>query len=156
MKAVSALVGALAFSLCLAAHAQNPSPPAGALETAAAAESGDLASIMAQQQERHTKLWFAGRAGNWPLASYELDALGDGFDQVNNLFGGDMVDKVVGGPMKALEKLIAEKNQAGFAAAFDALTAGCNNCHHMLDHAFILIQRPTLQPYSDQSFAPQK
>jgi hypothetical protein len=40
--------------------------------------------------------------------------------------------------------------------AFDSLSAGCNNCHHTLDHAFIVIQRPSLLPYSDQAFQPQK
>ena len=43
---------------------------------------------MALQQLRHIKLWFAGRAGNWPLADYEIDELKDGFDDVNKLIGG--------------------------------------------------------------------
>jgi hypothetical protein len=36
------------------------------------------------------------------------------------------------------------------------LTAGCNGCHHTLDHGFIAIQRPNLWPYANQDFAPQK
>ena len=111
---------------------------------------------MTLQQLRHIKLWFAGQAGNWPLADYEIGELGEGFDDVNKLLGGDTVDKQVGAPMKALEKIVENKDHAGFAAAFDSLSAGCNSCHHLLDHAFIAIQRPTLLPYSDQSFAPHK
>ena len=115
-----------------------------------------LGEIMTLQQLRHIKLWFAGRAGNWLLADYEVDELGEGFDDVNKLLGGDTVDKMVGGPMKELQKAIDDKNSAAFTAAFDRLTAGCNSCHHTLDHGFIAIQRPTSLPYSNQNFAPQK
>jgi cytochrome c556 len=115
-----------------------------------------LGEIMTLQQLRHIKLWFAGRAGNWPLADYEVGELGEGFDDVNKLLGGDTVDKMVGGPMKELQKAIDDKNSAAFTAAFDHLTAGCNSCHHTLDHGFIAIQRPASLPYSNQNFAPQK
>jgi hypothetical protein len=115
-----------------------------------------LGEIMTLQQLRHIKLWFAGRAGNWPLADYEVGELGEGFDDVNKLIGGDTVDKMVGGPMKELQKAIDDKNSAAFTTAFDHLTAGCNSCHHTLDHGFIAIQRPTSLPYSNQNFAPQK
>ena len=111
---------------------------------------------MALQQMRHIKLWFAGHAANWPLADYEIGELNEGFDDVNKLLGGDTVEKHVGGPIKALEKIIADKNRAAFPAAFDNLSAGCNSCHHSLDHGFIVIQRPTSLPYSNQSFSVQQ
>ena len=115
-----------------------------------------IGDIMAQQQERHIKLWFAGRAANWPLADYELDKLKGGFDDVNKQIGGDTIEKAVGASLTALEKAIETKDKDSFARAFDQLTAGCNGCHRTLDHAFIQIQRPNLLPYSNQSFAPQK
>jgi len=43
-----------------------------------------------------------------------------------------------------------------FIAAYDSLSAGCNACHHALDHGFIAIQRPNMLPYSNQNFVPQK
>jgi hypothetical protein len=141
------------------ADAQNPStPPAPTVPQQAAnvADVPGLGEIMTLQQLRHIKLWFAGHAGNWPLADYEIGELGEGFDDVNKLLGGDTVEKMVGAPMKALQKEVDDKDSAAFAAAFDQLSAGCNSCHHTLDHAFISIKRPTVLPYSDQSFAPQK
>ena len=60
----------------------------------------------------------------------------------------------VGAPLAALQKAVDDKDREAFAAAFDQLSAGCNSCHHTLDHAFIVIQRPTSLPYSNQSFAP--
>ena len=115
-----------------------------------------ISEIMAQQQMRHIKLWFAGSSGNWPLADYELDALKDGFEDVNQQFGGDAVEKAVGAPLSALDKAVEAKDRAGFVAAYDKLTAGCNSCHRSLDHPFIVIQRPTSLPYSDQFFATRK
>ena len=139
---------AAATLLGAAASAQNPPLPADAAANTAAG----LTEIMILQQMRHIKLWFAGRAGNWPLADYEVGELSDGFDDVNKLLGGDTVDAMVGAPIKALQKAIEDKNRTAFMTAFDSLSAGCNNCHHSLDHPFIVIQRPAVQPYSDQSF----
>jgi hypothetical protein len=145
--------GAMAAAMLLgvAASAQNAAVPAGK-----ATDVPGLGEIMTLQQLRHIKLWFAGRAGNWPLADYEVGELNEGFEDVNKLLGGDTVEKMVGAPIKALQKAIEDKNRAAFTAAFDSLSAGCNNCHHTLDHAFIAIARPTVLPYSDQVFAPQK
>jgi hypothetical protein len=131
-------------------------PPAHAEDAAAEPYEPNIGDIMAHQQERHIKLWFAGQGGNWPLADYEIGKLKDGFDDVNRQIGGDTVEKAVGGPVAALEKAIESKDRGSFTRAFDQLTAGCNSCHHTLDHAFIAIQRPNSQPYTNQSFAPQK
>jgi len=142
------------------AHAQDAATSPGfTRNTPEAANPTDvpgLGEIMTLQQLRHIKLWFAGRAGNWPLADYEVDELNEGFEDVAKLLGGDTVDKMVGAPIKALQKAVDEKNRAAFISAYDGLTAGCNNCHRTLDHAFIAIQRPAALPYSDQNFAPQK
>ena len=126
------------------------------VSSAEEANDANIGDIMASQQERHLKLWFAGRAGNWPLADYEIGKLKDGFDDIDKLMGGDTVGKAVGAPTAALEKAIESKDKDSFTRAFDQLTAGCNSCHHTLDHAFIVIQRPTVLPYSNQFFAPQK
>jgi hypothetical protein len=151
--AVAALIG-MAFLGAAAAHAQQTDKTAAPPE----ADTGGpgLGEIMTLQQLRHIKLWFAGRAGNWPLADYELGELNEGFEDVGKLLGGDIVDKNVGAALQDLQKIVDAKNAGAFAAAYDRVSAGCNNCHRALDHSFIAIQRPTLLPYSDQNFAPQK
>jgi hypothetical protein len=155
MKLIFAgLIGAVMLATA-AANAQDADKVMPMQEASAPMVPG-LGEIMTLQQLRHLKLWFAGHAGNWPLADYEMGELNEGFENVNKLLGGDTVDKAVGAPMQALQKAIDDKNRAAFPAAFDALTAGCNSCHHTLDHAFIAIQRPTSLPYSNQNFAPQK
>lgn len=136
------------------ANAQQGSKPAAA--PPAEMEFPGLGEIMSLQQMRHIKLWFAGHAANWPLADYEIGELKEGFEDVTKLTGGDIVQQHIGKPMSALEKAIDAKDRAAFDAAFDQLSAGCNACHHTLDHAFIVIQRPASLPYSDQLFTPPK
>jgi hypothetical protein len=114
----------------------------------------NIGDIMTQQQTRHIKLWFAGRSGNWPLADYEIDKLKDGFEDVNKLIGGDTVEKAVGAAIAALEKALDAKDRDAFTRGFDQLSAGCNSCHRTLDHAFIVIGRPTSLPFTNQRFAP--
>src|SRR5271155_6262818 len=138
------------------ASAQDAPKPGAAPQAAAEPSLPGLGEIMSLQQMRHIKLWFSGHGGNWPLADYEIGELKEGFEDVEKLLGGDIVEQHVGAPIAALEKAIAGKSRGAFDAAFDKLSAGCNACHRMLDHGFIAIQRPTSLPYSDQSFAPRK
>jgi len=154
MKPIFSILFAAVLLATLRASAHEASTPQAATPGPASEpyEPG-LGEIMALQQMRHIKLWFAGSAGNWPLADYEIDELKDGFADVNQRLGGDTVEKAVGAQIAALEKAVEAKDRAAFASAFDKLTADCNSCHHTLDHAFIVIQRPTSLPYSNQSFA---
>jgi hypothetical protein len=122
-----------------------------------------LGEIMSLQQMRHAKLWFAGSAGNWELAAYELDELKEGFDDVLSyapVHDGvpltPMVRTITGQNIPAIAKAIAVHDGGTFAAAFDALTAGCNACHQAARHGFIVIQRPTGLPYTNQNFAPTR
>jgi hypothetical protein len=154
MKLGVAAVIAAALLAPGSAFAQDTAKPAA--EAASPPDPPGLGEIMTLQQLRHIKLWFAGHGGNWPLADYELDELGEGFDDIGKIVGSDLVDKQVGAPVKALEKAVEDKSRTAFDAAFDQLSAGCNSCHRSLDRKFIVIQRPTSLPYSNQNFAPQK
>lgn len=160
MKMSVKVVVAAVSAVLLGAVAAGAQENSGAQQPAAAPPDEpyqpSLSEIMAHQQERHIKLWFAGHAGNWPLADYEVGELHDGFDDVGKMLGVDIVKQHVGAPLAALQKAVDGKNSAAFAAAYDGLSAGCNACHHALDHAFIAIARPTELPYGDQNFVPQK
>jgi hypothetical protein len=158
MKPIVVVVVAAAMLVPQAMRAQDkPAPPASAAAMPAEEPyQPGLGEIMALQQMRHIKLWFAGNAANWPLADYEMDELGEGFDDVKKLLGDDIVNQHVGKPLEALQKAIDGKDRKAFVAGFDNLTAGCNACHKSLDHAFISIQRPNMLPYSNQNFTPQK
>jgi hypothetical protein len=118
-----------------------------------------LGEIMSLTQMRHIKLWFAGEAGNWPLAAYELDELQEGFDdaaRLNPTHDGVpiavLVRDLTTEPLQQLSTAISAEDPVAFAAAFDSLSAVCNECHRAARHAFNVVQRPTSNPYSDQVF----
>ena len=164
--AIAAIVALAAAVVLPAAHGQpmhthDPGEKPGA---AMKAYSPGLGEIMALQQMRHSKLWFAGRAGNWELAGYELDELKEGFEDVAKLFPTvndvslpQAISAITAVQLPDLGMSISARDRARFAVAFDKMTATCNACHQSTRHAFIVIQRPTALPYTNQSFtsAPQ-
>ena len=63
----------MALAACNMQPAQAPAAAPAAAPPAAPAEPAyipGLGEIMTLNQMRHTKLWFAGQAGNWGLAAY--------------------------------------------------------------------------------------
>lgn len=121
-----------------------------------------LGELMSLQQMRHAKLWFAGEAGNWKLARYELDELKEGFDDVMRLHPthkdspvpiSEVVPRIMSEPQSDLGKAVDAKDRARFGKAYDALTAGCNSCHQATNFGFNVVRRPAVNPYPNQSFA---
>jgi len=128
------------------------------------AYSPELGELMTFQQMRHTKLWLAGQAGNWPLAAYEIDELGEGFDAVmkfhpthdgSPVAPKDAIPRMVTQPLADLKAAVARGDREAFEQTFDALTAGCNNCHQATNYGFNRVQRPDRNPYPNQVFEPQ-
>jgi hypothetical protein len=124
-----------------------------------------LGELMSLQQMRHVKLWFAGEAGNWKLAAYEVDELNEGFDDIVRLHPThkdspvpipEAVAKIVREPLSEAGKAIAAMDKARFAKAFDAVTEACNSCHRATNFSFNVVRRPASNPYVNQSFAPPK
>jgi hypothetical protein len=146
----------LAVSLC-ACRAGEPRA------AAAPAYVPGLGEIMAANQMRHIKLWYAGEAGNWELASYEVDELEEGFADAVRFHPQhegaprpltQLVPEFTGGPVAALRAAIRDRSEPKFEAAFDALSEGCNGCHRAAGFGFNVVARPTFNPYTNQRFAP--
>ena len=121
-----------------------------------------LGEIMSLQQMRHAKLWLAGQAENWELAAYELDELGEGFDDVvkfhpthkdSPVAPKDAIPRIVTQPLKEVRAAVEKKDPHAFSEAFGALTASCNSCHQATNFGFNRVQIPTSNPYSNQVFA---
>src|SRR5512146_1212403 len=138
-------------------------PPASAAGGASAgapeAYVPGLGEIMTLQQMRHAKLWLAGQAGNWELADYELDELGEGFDDVvkfhpthkdSPVAPKDAIPKMIPQPLADLRAAVEKKDVNAFGAAYDSLTEACNNCHKATNFGFNRVQRPTGNPFLNQ------
>lgn len=120
-----------------------------------------VGEIMTLNQARHIKLWYAGEAQNWPLATYEIDELEEGFADVSRFHSAypgaprplsDLVRELVAMPLRQLRTAVVERAGSSFVVAYDALTDACNACHEATEHSFNVITRPTSNPYSDQRF----
>jgi hypothetical protein len=120
-----------------------------------------LGEIMTLTQMRHAKLWFAGQAANWSLASYELDELHEGLDDAATFHPTHkdaplpipaLIAKIMTDPLQQLEKAIKAHDGNAFNQAFDAATEACNACHRATNFGFNLVTRPSANPYSNQTF----
>ena len=139
-----------------------PAPARTPTPTPLPAWTPGLGELMSLQQMRHVKLWFAGEAGNWKLAQYELDELKEGFDDVVRLHPthkdaplpvSEIVPKIMGEPLANLGQAVVARDRARFTKAYDALTVGCNSCHEATNFGFNVVRRPAVNPYPNQSFA---
>jgi hypothetical protein len=124
-----------------------------------------LGELMTFNQMRHAKLWFAGEAGNWPLAAYEVDELREGFDDVVRYHPTHkdaplpislLVPKIISEPLAAVGKAVQDRNREEFVRAYDALTDACNRCHQATNFGFNVVKRPATNPFPNQSFAPER
>ena len=117
-----------------------------------------LGDIMGKIQLRHIKLWFAGKARNWELATYEVDEIKASLETAADLYRGIPVELVTNtaDPIQAIRDAIAAKDGAAFAKGYSDLTVACNACHQGIRRGFIVIQVPTASPFTDQSFSPPK
>ena len=123
-----------------------------------------LGELMSLQQMRHDKLWRAGQEQNWPLAAYELDELGEGFDDVvrfhpthkdSPLALSEIVPKIMGEPLRTAHDAIDAKDPRAFAEAYDRLTEACNSCHQATNFGINVVRRPADAGwYANQDFAP--
>ena len=169
----TSLVVATAWGVTLMACARPaPAPSAAAAATTTPAKPPaveafvpGLGEFMALQQMRHTKLWFAGQAKNWPLAAYEIEELAEGFGDVIKwhpthkdapIAVKDAIPIMMNAPLDDLRQAVTKQDATAFAAAYDTLTTNCNNCHEATNVGFTRIQRPAANPYANQAFDPVK
>jgi hypothetical protein len=122
-----------------------------------------LGDIMLANQARHAKLWFAGQAENWPLASYELDELEEGFEEVveyhptheeSPVSLAETLPPLMKQPIADLRSAIGAQSPSKFAPAFDSLTRACNACHQATNYSFNVITRPASNWFVNQDFTP--
>ncbi len=110
---------------------------------------------MAQLQ--HLKLWYAGKAGNWDLAAYELRQLTNSLAEAAIFYPAIPVTNVttMKEPLLSIADAITAGDDRKFAVSMRVLTDGCNACHNSMGRGFIAIAVPTGgQPPANQIFSP--
>lgn len=88
-------------------------------------------------------MYFAAKGGNWALANYMGDVMGDYMEpskisSPKNYPAWDSFQNTYLGDDSALRKAINSKNMSAFETAYnDTMNKGCNPCHSGLGFRFI-------------------
>lgn len=117
-----------------------------------------LGEFMSGIQVHHAKLWFAGNAGNWKLADFEIGEIKESLDDVEK-YCTDRPEisslPMIRPAIDSLGKAIGAQNPAAFKTSFVLLTNTCNNCHRATKHEFNVIKVPDTPPITNQVFNKQ-
>jgi hypothetical protein len=161
MRYRAVLIAVALLALCASVFAQTAPPQEPAAPVPYVLTMGDMMNTLIQP--RHAKLGLAGHAENWPLAGYALVEIRQAFAGIvkaqpkfHGFPVGELVDAALGQPLTAVEAAIRQKDPQKFAAAYDALTQGCNACHVELDHPFVVIKTPDASAFPNQDFGAQR
>ncbi len=92
---------------------------------------------------RYGELHFAGQDENWELALHQIE-------EIREVMELSLVRRpkyaqaapLLTEPLAAVETAAEAGDLGSFTAAFSRLTAACNTCHLMTDHAFVHVAPP--------------
>ena len=122
-----------------------------------------LGEYMSGIQLHISKLWFAARASNWGLASYELNELGEAVDGAEALHAirdsvniTSVLQSVHNTQLDLLKQSISSKQQKAFQEAYTQTLEACNGCHRSAGYSFIHIVPPAAPPVTNQRWEPEK
>lgn len=114
-----------------------------------------LGEFMVSIQLHHSKLWFAGKNGNWELANFELGEIRESLDDINH-YNKDRPEiknlPMIYSPLDSLKSAVTNKDPAAFKRNYIFLTNTCNSCHLSTNHGFNKIKIPDTPPVTDQLF----
>ncbi|HRH61072.1 MAG TPA: hypothetical protein PL045_10910 [Chitinophagaceae bacterium] len=114
-----------------------------------------LGEFMSSIQVHHEKLWFAGQAGNWRLADFEINEIAEALNNIQQ-YNADRPEApktaMLLPVIDSVKTAIEQKDNLNFTTSFVRLTNTCNNCHREVDYDFNTILIPTTPPFSNQSF----
>jgi hypothetical protein len=157
-----AFAGLATFAGRTAAQQQPDEPnPADAAPQPFNPQTAALMNMLIQP--RHAKLGIAGKAENWPLASYSFKQLQQSFGVVaratpryKGLPVGELIDAALKQPFAVLDFAIKAGDSRQFNESYARVTAGCNACHTTTDNPFIVIKVPDSSSFPNQEFEPGK
>ena len=114
-----------------------------------------LGEFMSGIQVHHAKLWFAGEAQNWPLATFEINEIKEALESIKE-FNADRPEvksiEMMDPAMDSITYAVQKKDVQLFKNRYVLLTSTCNSCHNKTNHQFNVIKIPDAPPFSNQEF----
>jgi len=124
------------------------------------ASAPGVGEVMSGIQLHFSKLYFAGQAGNWKLADFELDEITENLDNAaalrpeeNGVKLGGVVDAFKQSQLTELKRAVDNHDAEGFRKQYLESMAVCNSCHASTGRPFIVITTPTAPPVTNQRWA---
>jgi cytochrome c553 len=124
-----------------------------------------LGTVMIEYNVRFGNAWWAGQAGNWDMATYQLNEMTEiqEVGETTRPARADALKKFEDENLTPLINAAKAKNQAQFNDAYDKAITGCNRCHGEQKDAagntfrFVSIMRPASQsPFSNVDWKGQQ
>lgn len=119
----------------------------------------DLMTMLVQP--RHIRLYYAGQAGNWPLAAFQANELRSSLARIGrtipnyrNINVDTAVASIFAERLAAVDAAVKARDLAQFTVAYGEMTNGCNDCHKGMEHPFLVIKVPDAGFFPDQEFRP--
>jgi hypothetical protein len=124
--------------------------------------SPDPGTLMLEIQLHFAKLYYAGEARNWDLATFERNEIEGLLGKVavlrpaeNNVKIDEIINTFKQTPFTAVKDAIDVKDRKLFRQAYNDSLAMCNACHQATGRPFIAIITPTNAPVSNQRWTTQ-
>ena len=118
-----------------------------------------LGEYMSTVQLHTAKLWFAGQASNWKLASFEIGELGETVEAAEALHAkrndvdiSTILLSIRKTQLPLFEQSIASRSISAFRDGYGQLLAACNGCHRAAGYEYIHIITPTREPVTNQQW----
>src|SRR5213078_3939700 len=111
-----------------------------------------LGTIMIEYGHRMAAMWFAGEAGNWDFAEYQLIEMREiqEVGETTRPARAPALKSFESSFLDPLDEAIKAKDKAKFESAYNSAIQGCNSCHGSQTSAdfqqgftFIKVQVPT-------------
>jgi hypothetical protein len=115
-----------------------------------------LSDLMVVIQIRHSKLFYAVKRGNWPLAEFEREQLHSTLKEAGRYYPKTIPESdltLADKTTTLMSEAIKARDEAKFDRSFAGMTAECNRCHEAADRGFIFIRRPAFpSTFSNQLY----
>ena len=145
-----------------AQQAAAPTPTPLSADELSAIQPG-LGTVMVEYSHRMALLWFAGEAGNWNLAKYQLIEMREiqEVGETTRPARAPALKSFESSFLDPLDESITAGDKTKFETAYNAAIQGCNSCHGSQTSAdfpqgfsFIKVQVPQSTWESIWSYAP--
>jgi hypothetical protein len=107
-----------------------PTPTPLSIDELSAIQPG-LGTVMIEYGHRMSAVWFAGQAGNWDMAKYQIIEMREiqEVGETTRPARANALKSFESSFLDPLDDAVAAKDKTKFESAYNAAIQGCNSCH---------------------------